>query len=612
MFLRRIFWVTAFSFGVNPALLTAQSAPTAVAVSPSPFPPIDANTVCPRLTEGSTLPEPRDLRSENGVLKVELRFRSAPDANRQMRYCYFDMSGNQAPNLRVRPGDTLVLLLKNEAAATSPSVTGAMQHQMSQMSGAPSEKTAPHDPCAGGPMTATSTNLHFHGLVIPPVCHQDETLKTLVTPADAPFEFRFQIPRDTPPGLYWYHPHPHGFSKAQVLGGASGALIVEGIERANDKVGGLPERIWIIRDQDLVHPEARPVQSGNIPAPIVLRDAEGDAMNTGTGGGKPAKDLSVNFVPVSFPQYQPAILNMKPGERQFWRVLNASAITYLDLQLLFDGKPQAFAVMALDGVPVNENGATGNVTLWKSHILLPPAGRAEFIVKSPPANVAASFVTRTVDTGPAGENDPTRPLATIVVSANAPETQSRLPLLTRPRETAANSAALLASTTPQLPVEIAANWLGNIKPVRERKLYFSEEPLDPQDPSSPTKFYLTVEGEKPIQFNPNATLPNIIAQQGDVEDWVIENRSAELHAFHIHQVHFLLTEWNGVPIDEPYLRDTINVAYWDGNKAEYPRVKLRMDFRDPRIVGTFMYHCHLLEHEDGGMMGTIRVEPAAK
>jgi hypothetical protein len=36
-----------------------------------------------------------------------------------------------------------------------------------------------------------------------------------------------------------------------------------------------------------------------------------------------------------------------------------------------------------------------------------------------------------------------------------------------------------------------------------------------------------------------------------------------------------------------------------------------MDFRDPNSVGTFVYHCHLLEHEDGGMMGTIRVEPAA-
>ena len=63
-----------------------------------------------------------------------------------------------------------------------------------------------------------------------------------------------------------------------------------------------------------------------------------------------------------------------------------------------------------------------------------------------------------------------------------------------------------------------------------------------------------------------------------------------------------------MPVDEPFLRDTVNVPYWDGGSRVYPSVKLRMDFRNPRIVGTFVYHCHLLEHEDGGMMGTIRVE----
>ncbi len=94
-----------------------------------------------------------------------------------------------------------------------------------------------------------------------------------------------------------------------------------------------------------------------------------------------------------------------------------------------------------------------------------------------------------------------------------------------------------------------------------------------------------------------------------MEDWIIENRTVELHAFHIHQIHFMLVEWNGVPFDEPFLRDTINVAYWDGKSRQYPSVKLRMDFRDPNIVGTFVYHCHLLEHEDGGMMGVVRVVP---
>jgi FtsP/CotA-like multicopper oxidase with cupredoxin domain len=141
-----------------------------------------------------------------------------------------------------------------------------------------------------------------------------------------------------------------------------------------------------------------------------------------------------------------------------------------------------------------------------------------------------------------------------------------------------------------------------------RRLYFSEKLEKPDDPNSATTFYLTVDGETPTAFDPSSTVPNIIVKQGDVEDWIIENRSAELHAFHIHQIHFLLTEWSGIPIDEPYLRDTVNVPYFNNRGLAYPSVRLRMDFRDPNTVGTFVYHCHLLEHEDGGMMGLIRVE----
>ena len=81
-------------------------------------------------------------------------------------------------------------------------------------------------------MTASTTNLHFHGLSVPPTCHQDDVLKTMVQPGDPAFEYHFQVPADQPAGLYWYHPHVHGFTRAQVLGGASGALIVEG-SRAN-------------------------------------------------------------------------------------------------------------------------------------------------------------------------------------------------------------------------------------------------------------------------------------------------------------------------------------------------------------------------------------------
>ena len=538
---------------------------------------------CPsRPAIGSVVGEPDDLHSEKGVLRVDLTYLKFVDADGQTHYCYSYKDGSEAPTLRLKPGDLLILRLKNDL--TLPSRSEASNAHMPAMS----------DGCTRGTMTSASTNIHFHGLSVPPVCHEDDVLHTLVQPGDPPFEYRFRIPRDEPPGLYWYHPHVHGMTSPQVLGGASGALIVEGIERANTELAGLGERVFVIRDQELLNPNAKPVQTDSMPPPIVLRDAEGDILNTGTGGGKPAKDLSINFVPVPYPRYPPAVVRIRPGERQLWCVLNASAITYLDLQMLVENKAQMMGVVSLDGVPINKNGRTKNRILWQSHILMPPAGRVEIIVKGPAEGARASLVTRTVDTGPAGENDPTRPLATIVAQPNAPEPRVRL----------------AASPIP-LPAPRSI-WLGDVTPVRTRTLYFSEKPHDPNNPNSPTDFYITVEGQEPKVFDPRDTVPNIVARQGDVEDWIIENRTQELHAFHIHQLHFMLVEWNGVPLDEPFLRDTINVAYWDGKSRRYPSVKLRMDFRDPNVVGTFVYHCHLLEHEDGGMMGVIRVVPRGR
>src|SRR5262249_10151663 len=95
---------------------------------------------------------------------------------------------------------------------------------------------------------------------------------------------------------------------------------------------------------------------------------------------------------------------------------------------------------------------------------------------------------------------------------------------------------------------------------------------------------------------------------GTVEDWTVENRSGEDHVFHIHQLHFQVLAINGVAVVDPALRDTVNVPRWSG-AGPYPSVTLRMDFRDPAIVGTFGYHCRLLAHEDAGMMAALQVLP---
>ena len=539
---------------------------------------------CPRPVPGSAVPEPSDLRSRNGILRVELSVHNYQEPDGSMHLCYLLADGTQAPTLRLNPGDLLLLHLKNDMVDREADAALDQPSHDPMMAGMGA-------PCGNGAMTALSTNLHFHGLTVPPLCHQDDVLNTLIQPGDPAFEYRVRIPSDEPPGLYWYHPHVHGYSKLQVLGGASGALIVEGIERANAAVANLPERVLIVRDQDLLHPDSAPAKSEPV-VPKMFIDRDGDAANNGTGFGKPAKDLSINFVPVPYPDYPPASITMKPGERQLWRVLNASAITYLDLAVLFRRVPQRLGVVAIDGVPINHRGGSTPPVVWVDHLGVPPGARVEFIVDGPPLGVPGLLVTRTVDTGLGGENDPNRSLAAIVSAADAPEPVSRL------------------SATPKPLPSAPWPWVGDVAPTRVRRLYFSEKLEDPADPNSATTFYLTVEGQTPAPFDPSSSVPNIVVKQGDVEDWIIENRSTELHAFHIHQLHFQLLEWSGVPVNEPFLRDIVNVPYFNGRMLQYPSVRLRLDFRDPNIIGTFVYHCHLLEHEDAGMMGLIRVEPS--
>jgi len=332
-------------------------------------------------------------------------------------------------------------------------------------------------------------------------------------------------------------------------------------------VSGLPERVLIIRDQ--------PVTADQTADPAA-----------------PSWDVSLNYVPVPYPDFTPAIIRMNRDEQEFWRIANASADTIIDLQIQFDGVAQPLAVVGLDGVPTgSQDGTRRGKIVKRTDILIPPAGRAEFIVTGPSAEVKnATLLTLNVDTGPVGDNDPERPLATIKPT----KTLTRLPVIMP-----------IPSGAPN-PQQFEG--LRDAAVTRHRHLYFSEVISDPTNPASPTNFFITVDGATPVLFDPNNP-PAITTTQGSVEDWTIENRTGENHEFHMHQIHFELLKRNGVPVpetDQQFL-DVVEVPFWSGT-GPYPSVRVRMDFRG-MDVGDFVYHCHILGHEDNGMMAIIRVLP---
>lgn len=510
---------------------------------------------CPRFVAGSVVTEPPDLYSVGGSLAVNLSYNTATDSDGRTLYCFTTPDGAESPTLHISPGDHLIVTVKNNLPAPASAGSMAMATNAAFI-------------CGAAMMDASSVNIHYHGTNTSPTCHSDEVIHTLINSGET-FTYNVAFPSDEPPGLYWYHPHVHGISEPAVQGGASGAIVVEGIESLQPAVAGLPQRLLIVRDQ---------MVAGS-PTP---------------GGNVPSWDLSLNYVPIAYPALTPALIQAPYSTTEFWRVLNASADTILDFQVVYDGVPQELMLVALDGVPVgSQDGIHVGSLIPFTHLRLPTASRAEFIVRTPSPDVhSAQFITQSVNTGPAGDNDTQRTLATIAGGASAE-----------------NSMAPASVVAPP-PSHLRFSGLSRERATATRKLYFSE---------NATQFFITVDGQTPVAFSPDNP-PAIVTRQGSVEDWSIENRSQENHEFHIHQLHFLVLSQNNFEINgsqpigtiQGQMADMIEIPFWDGNPAHpYPSVTVRMDFRGPD-TGDFVYHCHILEHEDGGMMAIIRVLPALR
>jgi suppressor of ftsI len=395
------------------------------------------------------------------------------------------------------------------------------------------------------------SNLHFHGLHVSPKKPQDDVLTMLSVPGQS-LSYRVEVPSYSAPGLYWYHTHPHGESNRQDLDGMSGAIIIDGIDRYYPEVRQMRERVLVLRERDVEH-EAAEVRNK------LLQQVNVPAARCGTATEqKPERIFTVNG------EIRPQI-PIKPGERQFWRIVNTSPDRYTDLQL----SGQKLEIIALDGMPLSYHDRTRR-RLEVDHILLAPAGRIEAIVTGPPAGTRSSLSTLCVDTGPDGDVNPGMVLADLLSGDGVSDSS--------PRKVPATTGA---------PV------------YRE----FSPSELEKLEASAPDFTVVFTEDKKSFYINGEKfamdAAPMLTVRIGSLHHWRVVNHTHELHPFHIHQVHFLAYELNGVREDTPEWLDTVNVPYNDGT------VDLIMDFTDPIIRGMSVFHCHLLNHEDKGMMAKI-------
>jgi FtsP/CotA-like multicopper oxidase with cupredoxin domain len=258
--------------------------------------------------------------------------------------------------------------------------------------------------------------------------------------------------------------------------------------------------------------------------------------------------------------YQPRI-EMQPGQLEFWRIGNIGANIYYQISL--SGQP--FYVIAQDGNLQNQ-------ILQMQTLLLPPGKRLELLIYGPDRPGSYPLQAAAFDTGPDGDQYPAQLLAT--VSSAGPTA----PLI------------LLPSTLPTVPD------LRQRRIDRRRTIVFA-------DTANPNEFI--IDG-KPY----NHHCVDTVVTLGEVEEWTIQNTAAEAHVFHIHQLDFQVTAING--IEQPFTgyQDTVNLlpAADDGTPSSVTAI---MPFDNPVIVGEFVYHCHIVQHADQGMMANIVVvDPA--
>src|SRR3984893_4989009 len=292
-----------------------------------------------------SLPQPPQVRAKNHVVSVTLHA-----VNEDGRDAFAFDGGSVAPVIRASPGDVLRITYINDLPAES-------------------RETCAVNPCSN------MTNLHFHGLTVSPNAPQDDVFGMMAMPGQI-LRYSVAIPRNHPPGLFWYHTHPHGESHRQVLDGMSGAIVIEGMERYVPEIARLPERVIVVRGRSIEHD----------PNGAQLRRAvEIPAKGCGGEAEKVEEIFTVNGV------VRPRI-EIAPKERQFWRIVNASADRYVDLQL--DG--QTFEIVALDGMPLAYHDPKHPMRAT-DHLLLAPAGRIEAIVTGPPSGTRGVLRTLCVD-----------------------------------------------------------------------------------------------------------------------------------------------------------------------------------------------------------------------
>ena len=564
-------------------------------------------------------------------------------------------------------------------------------------------------------LAANPVNIHTHGLIVEPrkatatnptwgdyvyvlgypagklpqmVSHDDSA-------TDRPIQYDIYIPRDHPPGLYWFHPHVHGLNINQLSEGLSGIITIGHVTDYVSSPNGsaIPERYLILKDMQVMgDSHVVDQEDSTFCAPYdyvqILRNGSCQGRNTSRGDGdlRPTPGAIARFDrgphhPGStgadytgglwyftingqlYPQ-----LPSPTGAGELWRILNAGASRTYDL-VLRDDQTHAlipFQIVRLEGtslappagtmgvgvreaanpagtVPCPGSGESSSPPVCATHLVMFPGARAEIWV-TPQAH-PATLLTEMVYTGPAGDRWPEASLAQIAVGQPAPGpplfldvhplANGLLPGQDKQATSAhADATASLRPPNTQTAADHQSSHQDNpastspactaLPPGYRRRIFFGVpasnrnayglgyEEVDPNDQPVAGSFQ-DIAAYDPSRVS--VCLPLGPHNTSVTEVWELVNVSAEAHNFHIHQSHFYVVPQDAPAGDAGKMMDSVplpnggascdgTVATWRAGRCKVANVVVRIPFSEP---GDFVYHCHIGEHQDSGMMAHIRV-----
>jgi suppressor of ftsI len=495
------------------------------------------------------------------------------------------------PTIETRPGATLAVQIVNKfppnpkasvpsGSVEIPLVENSMQAMDPRYRG-PSVRSHETVDQMNDPHDFNTTNLHVHGIqtvphLFEPVGTSNPAAEMIEVNPGKTYNYTFPIPSDHPSGLHWYHPHHHGSTDVQVSGGMAGLIVMRGPIDEVPEIKAAREIFLAVQSLEVNKSTKFPGQYDREYIAYEPSKDGGYSLDADfammTSNGEPVAWYDINKGTATTvgtpPQY-----DVQPGEVVRLRLLDGT--NFAPLMLVLPGF-QAWEI-GFDGInllaatPIDMSGKGTTlvtpVNVFKAPIRFAFSGnRIELLLKAP-AKPGTYTLSTLASAGFAG-NIPPYDIAQFVV-AGAP--------------VAMGIPKTLPTPTREYPL-ITAQEI-----VAKRKIVFDEGACK----QLLTGFCFVVDGKLY-----DMTEVSFSSKVGTCEEWRIENATPDGHPFHIHTNSFQLIAINDQPVSPVQIWDTHVIPPRIG--AKNGSITMRIRFVEWK--GKDVFHCHILPHEDTGMM----------